>query len=156
MANLRSKLYMLTMAVMLLGSVGIQAQDIDAPEDSPVIMQGINAAEDGINYWSGEKEKANDYFTPETKVICLNMVTRAENQIQKWAAALDYQTRTGAQYVVHSASYWTAKKYLGWAEKTLDGVKLLYEKTKIRELKFVITAMEEAIKIAKQIIKLFE
>jgi len=114
----------------------ISAQDIDAPEDSEVIMQGINAAEDGINYWTSEKEKANDYFTPETKVICLNMVTRAENQIKKWAAELDYQTRTGAQYVVHSASYWTAKKYLGWAEKTLDGVKLLYEKTKIRELKF--------------------
>ena len=154
MANLRSKLYFLILAVLMFASVNpVNAQD--SFEDSQVITQGVKSAEDGINYWTGEKEKANDYFTPETKVICLNMQTRAENQIQKWTAELEYQVKTGSQFVVHSASYWQAKKYLGWAKEALEGVKLLYDKTKIRELKYVIQAMEGAIEIAEKIISLF-
>lgn len=150
---MKTKIFMIL--VILMGSFAY-AQDADSPEDSPVIMQGIEAAEDGINYWTAEKERAFDYYTPGTKTICLNMQTRCENEILKWAEELDNQTRLGAKYVVHSASYWTAKKYLSWAYKALEGVKLLYDKTKIRELYYVITAMEEAIKIAEKIIKLFE
>ncbi|HMQ78820.1 MAG TPA: hypothetical protein PKE39_04245 [Ignavibacteria bacterium] len=158
MANLRTKIYMLL--VLLMGSFAcaqdISAQGVDAPEDSPVIMQGIQSAEDGINYWASEKEKANDYWNPGTKTICLNMLTRSENEIKRWAEELDRQTTIGAKYVVHSASYWTAKKYLSWAYKVRDGVKELYERTKIKELAFVLSAMNEAIRIAEGVLKLFE
>lgn len=155
MSNLRSKLYFLICAALII-SAPLFSQVTDGAEDSQVITQGIKSAETGINYWTAEKNVSGVYCVdPVTKQICLDMESTCSQQIKKWTEELDYQVRLGSQYIVHSSSYWQAKKYLGWAKDALEGVRLLYQKTGIKELKFIITAMEEAISIAEKIVALF-
>jgi len=155
MANLRSKLYILLMIFMVFASAQMVAgQEADLNDDkSPVITQAIESAETGINYWTAEKTVSLQYCSDEEAMeICRSMEETCKEQISLWTAELDNQVRIGSQYIVHSSSYWQAKKYLGWAYDALKGIKLLYEKTHIRELQYIITAMEEAISFAEKII----
>jgi hypothetical protein len=155
MANLRSKLYYLLIAALFSMTAITVSQETDGVEDSPVISAAVQSANDGIEYWNAEKIKSGIYCTDETKNICINMEVTCESQIKKWMAELVYQTDLGSRYVVHSPSYWAAKKYLGWAEDALKAVKELYRRTGYEPLRTVISAMETAIEIAKEIIEAF-
>lgn len=134
------------------------AQEDETPSSSSVVIsQGIDAAETGIVYWQNEKLHAQDYCLPgDRQNYCLDMEVRSEQQIVKWTNELALQVDLANKYVVHSHSYWTAKKYLGWAYKTREAIQALYEATGRKELRIVVVALDRAIEAAERILKLLE
>jgi len=124
--------------------------------DSPVITQGIEAAENGVDYWTSEKENSFVYNTPETKQICLEMDARCNKQVLQWTTEAADQVRIGQSYVIHSSSYWAAKRYLGWAYKAREGLTLLYERTQLPAIKLILAGLDKAIKYAEDLVTLFE
>ncbi len=129
---------MLIIAVFIMAAP-LCAQEVgtvdDGKEQSVIINQGIDAAKTGIVYWNAQQN--NDHM------------------LQVWSEELNTQLGLADKYVMHSPSYWTAKKYLDWAYKTRDAVKALYEATQIKELRMVLTALNRAIEAAEYLISKF-
>jgi len=137
---------------------GQESGNNDEPTTSSVVItQGIDAAKDGIEYWSAEKIRVQEYCTPGSRQDeCLNMEVRSEQQVIAWTNELAYQVDLGSKYVVHTKSYWIAKKYLSWAYKTRDAVQALFEATGRKELRIIVVGIERAIEAAEKILKLLE
>jgi hypothetical protein len=156
MANIRTKIYILLLVALAMWiTVPGMSQVIDAPEDSPVIKENVESCQEEILYWNNELDISKVYCNESTQDICDKMGETCKYELEKWTAELKYQNYIGSKYVVHSGSYWQAKKYLSWAYKALEGVRQLYKRTGIKQLAYVISAMEEAISIAEKIIKYF-
>lgn len=154
MANLRSKFFALLLFCSMLTAGTVISQVTEEATDSPVITQGIETAKDGVEYWTREKETAGIYCVPETKQICLDQEARCNNQVTYWTTEIKNQLRIGEQYVVHSQSYWAAKRYLGWAYKARTALMLLYEKTRLPSVKLILDGLNTAIEYAEKIINL--
>lgn len=160
MANIRSKLFTVLIALFVFSSF-TNSQSVNDDESNPVITQGIEAAQTGIEYWDAEavaniKNHIDVYCDAECNALYKSMDATANHEVKKWTAELSYQLRLAKDLAEQNASYNSVSKYLKFAYKTLAALKALNADLKLPELKILITGLETAIKVAEKLISIFK
>ncbi len=160
MANLRSKLLTVLLALFVFSSL-INSQSVNDDDSNPVITQGINAAQIGIEYWDAEaeaniKNHIDGYCDSECDALYKSMDATANREIKKWTAELSHQLTLAKNLAEVNANYSSLNKYLKFAYKTLAALKALNDELKLPALKVLITGLETAIKVAEKLISIFK
>lgn len=161
MANLRSKIYFILLAVLLSVSSFTYSQSVNDDAPNPVITQGIESAKTGIEYWNSEaeaniKNHVGVYCDNECTSLYNSINATSNREVKKWTAELSHQLKLAKDLAEKNASLNSVNKYLKFAYKTLAALKVLYADLKLPELKILITGLETAIKVAEKLISIFK
>lgn len=146
---MKTKIIRLFIMVAVIFSTGIlSAQtETDTEKMNPVIMQGVESAKDGIEYWDAETERCIHFeLSTETSV----------HEVKKWSAEITFQLNLAKTLAEKNASLNSYSRYLKLAYRTLEVLKGLNSDLKLPQLKIIISGLETAIKLAEKIISIFK